>query len=138
MVLTIGLDQSRNGAAAAADGNGAASELPRCLALYSLPEWETLEASLSRTGSFNTVQLLKSVLTEHLEEVQLDAQGRILIPPRLRQHAALEKRAVMVGQINKFHLWSEAAWQARQDALYAELGRVLESPPPELQELSGL
>ena len=36
--------------------------------------------------------------------------GRILIAPTLRQHADLEKKIMIIGQLNKFELWSEAAW----------------------------
>lgn len=41
----------------------------------------------------------------------MDKNGRILIAPTLRQHADLSKKIMIIGQLNKFELWSEAAWQ---------------------------
>jgi MraZ protein len=35
-----------------------------------------------------------------------------LVPPRLREHARLDKRVMLVGQLNKFQLWDEDAWNA--------------------------
>ena len=35
----------------------------------------------------------------------------MLLPPPLRQYANLDKRAMLVGQLNKFELWDEATWQ---------------------------
>lgn len=38
---------------------------------------------------------------------QLDAQGRILLPPELRQVSEITKKAYLIGFNNKFELWSE-------------------------------
>jgi MraZ protein len=43
----------------------------------------------------------------------MDKSGRILIPPRLRGFASLEKRVVLVGQGNKFEIWDEDAWDKK-------------------------
>ena len=50
----------------------------------------------------------------HATECQLDAVGRILVPPPLRDFAGLNKAVVLIGQGNKFELWSEEAWNARR------------------------
>ena len=44
---------------------------------------------------------------------QVDAAGRILVPPALRRYAGLEKRVVLVGQGLKLELWDEVKWQAQ-------------------------
>jgi MraZ protein len=45
----------------------------------------------------------------------MDATGRILVPPALRNYAQLEKAAVLVGQGHKFELWSKDGWDARME-----------------------
>jgi Uncharacterized protein conserved in bacteria len=40
------------------------------------------------------------------------AVGVFLVPPRLREYAKLDKKAMLVGQLNKFQLWDEDAWNA--------------------------
>ncbi|MBA3732487.1 MAG: cell division/cell wall cluster transcriptional repressor MraZ, partial [Gammaproteobacteria bacterium] len=45
-----------------------------------------------------------------------DAQGRIRLPPALREFANLEKRVALVGQGKKFELWNEDTWTEQRDA----------------------
>ncbi|MCY1501516.1 Transcriptional regulator MraZ [compost metagenome] len=49
-------------------------------------------------------------------DLELDSAGRFLVPPRLREYAGLDKRAMLVGQLNKFQLWDEDAWNAISEA----------------------
>ncbi|RUO62474.1 division/cell wall cluster transcriptional repressor MraZ [Pseudidiomarina insulisalsae] len=83
-----------------------------CLLLYPLPEWQIIEQKLTTLSSMNPAERrLQRLLLGHAEDCQMDKNGRILIAPTLRQHADLEKKIMIVGQLNKFELWSEAAWQ---------------------------
>jgi MraZ protein len=43
-----------------------------------------------------------------------NTQGRLLLPEKLRDYAGMEKHIFLVGQLNKFELWSDAAWQAKE------------------------
>lgn len=85
-----------------------------CLLLYPLPEWQIIEQKLTTLSSMNPAERrLQRLLLGHAEDCQMDKSGRILIASTLRQHADLEKKIMIVGQLNKFELWSEAAWQAQ-------------------------
>ena len=46
-----------------------------------------------------------------------DKQGRILLPPVLREHARLEKEVVVIGVSNRIEIWSQEAWNAYNEAL---------------------
>lgn len=86
-----------------------------CLLLYPLPEWEEIERKLVKLPSFNApARRLQRLLIGHATEVELDGSGRILLPPPLREFAALDKTVVMIGQGNKFEIWDEAQWNARR------------------------
>ena len=86
-----------------------------CLLLYPLPEWEEIERKLVRLPSFNKqARRLQRLLMGHATECELDGVGRILVPPPLRDFAGLNKAVVLIGQGNKFELWSEEAWTARR------------------------
>ncbi|SIT66831.1 MraZ protein [Ectothiorhodosinus mongolicus] len=92
-----------------------------CLLVYPLPEWERIERSLmSRPNMNRQVRRLQRLLVGHATEVELDGQGRILLPPPLREYAGLEKRAVLVGQGNKFELWDEEKWAQSRDVWFRE------------------
>lgn len=84
----------------------------RCLLLYPIAEWEEIERKLKRLSSMNPAERrLQRLLLGYADDCEMDKNGRLLIPPPLRQHASLEKKIMLVGQLNKFELWSEEQWQ---------------------------
>ena len=93
----------------------------RCLLVYPLPEWEEIERRLMRLPTLNRkVRRLQGLLIGHATDVELDGHGRILLPAVLREIAALERKAVLIGQGNKFELWDEQAWARRRETWLAE------------------
>ncbi len=85
-----------------------------CLLLYPLNQWEIIEHKLSKLSNFNPEERsLQRVMLGYATECELDGAGRILISAPLRQHAKLEKSIMLVGQLNKFEIWSESEWQAQ-------------------------
>ncbi|GIU46551.1 transcriptional regulator MraZ [Shewanella sairae] len=83
-----------------------------CLLLYPIQEWETVAAKLALLSDTQpTERAIKRLLLGYAHECELDGNGRMLLPPPLRQYANLDKRAMLVGQLNKFELWDEATWQ---------------------------
>ena len=58
---------------------------------------------------------LQRVMLGYATECEMDAQGRILLSGPLRQHAKLEKGLMLVGQLNKFEIWSDTEWYAQID-----------------------
>lgn len=89
----------------------------RCLLIYPLPEWERIERDvLSRPNMDPGVRNLQRLLVGHATECEFDGQGRILLPPPLREFAGLDKRVTLVGQGNKFELWDEQVWNERREA----------------------
>ncbi len=88
-----------------------------CLCVYPLPEWEIIENKLRELASFREEnRRLQRLLIGNAVDLELDGSGRFLVPPRLREYAKLDKRAMLVGQLNKFQLWDEDSWNAVADA----------------------
>jgi MraZ protein len=125
---------------------GAASvvvtQLDQCLAVYSPAEWSRLEAQLAALPAFNKqVKALTRLLASRAADCEIDVQGRILLPPTLRQAAGLTRDAVVVGVLNRFEVWSPEAW----DGFVRESERLLDSAggdipwplPSSLPELVG-
>lgn len=107
-----------------------------CLLVYPLPEWEHIEQKLVRLPSLNrTARRLQRLLIGHATECQLDGNGRILLPPPLRDFAGLEKRTVLIGQGNKFELWDESTWSGLREQWLAETAEA-EELPGDLESLS--
>ena len=84
-----------------------------CLAIYPMPVWLEIERQLDALpGTNRKATRIKRLLIGHATELALDASGRLLVPPELRDFASLDKGAVLVGQGKKFELWDEGAWRA--------------------------
>ncbi|MDG6774013.1 division/cell wall cluster transcriptional repressor MraZ [Thiomicrorhabdus sp. ZW0627] len=101
-----------------------------CLLIYTLDEWEVIERKLMSLPNVDPqARLYQRLLLGHASEMEMDSQGRVLLPSLLREHAKLEKSAILLGQGNKFELWSQEAWDAsRPDMLDTALsGEVSES-----------
>ena len=84
----------------------------KSLLLYPEGEWEPIQQKLMTLSSFKPeIRALQRLLVGYAEDVEMDAAGRVLVPPPLREFAGLDKRIVLVGQGNRFELWDEARWR---------------------------
>lgn len=85
-----------------------------CLLLYPYPKWEDVAERLNALPSFDPYYGdLQMLVLGSAEEVEPDGTGRILISPVLRRFAKLDKSVALVGQVDKFTIWSEDAWMAK-------------------------
>lgn len=104
-----------------------------CLRIYPLPVWQTLEAQLEALPSTDPgVRRVQRLLLGYASDLEMDGNGRVLLPASLRKYAALDRKLVLVGMGKKFELWSEENWQqCRHDATSGEfeLPAVLDAIP---------
>ena len=70
-----------------------------------------ISIELSNDPLNEKIRGLQRLIVGHADDVELDAAGRILVPPALRRYASLDKHVVLVGQGRKFELWDEGQWQ---------------------------
>ncbi len=88
----------------------------RCLLIYPKPTWLDIEEKLKKLPSFDEASRnLQRLYIGNAHDIEMDGQGRVLLPQELRKFANLDKKVALVGQINKFELWDEDTWNARQD-----------------------
>ncbi len=86
--------------------------LDGCLFVYDNSEWELFEQKLKSLPITNkdARQFVRFFLAG-AATVEVDKQGRILVPSVLREFAGLEKDVVMVGVGSRVEIWSKAAWE---------------------------
>jgi MraZ protein len=125
----------REALAAAADGRLVLTAHPhRCLLLYPEPAWEPIRDKVLAASSMNPQSAaIKRLLVGNAREETMDAAGRLLVAPELRQFAELEKQVWLVGQGSHFEIWSDRGWQQQQQAVFALSDQSL---PPGLEDLA--
>ena len=100
-----------------------------CLVIYPLPEWERIEQEIQGLPSLKpAVRRFQRLVLGYATDLELDANGRILLPQSLREYARLDKKLVLVGQGNKLELWAEALWLAERDQALEDSGPDAELP----------
>ncbi|MBU0501479.1 MAG: division/cell wall cluster transcriptional repressor MraZ [Gammaproteobacteria bacterium] len=81
------------------------------LLLYPLNEWTAVVEQLKGMPNADPMaNRFKNLFVGRSVPVEVDKQGRILLPPKHREHVRLDARVVLVGQITKFEVWEEQAW----------------------------
>ncbi len=110
--------------------------LDQCLAAYPPSEWDRLELQLSQLPAFSReVKALTRILASRAVDCALDGQGRILLPPGLRQSAGLGREAVVIGVLNRFEVWSPDTWEGflkDSDRILDDAGLDVHWPPSPL------
>jgi MraZ protein len=108
-----------------------------CLLVYPLPDWEEIERKLTRLPALNKQsRRLQRLMLGHATELEMDSHGRILLTRELREFAGLDRQAMLIGQGNKFELWSEERWSARRDEWLADDKGDEAGLPQELESLT--
>jgi MraZ protein len=89
--------------------------------IYPLPEWERIEQEVQKLpGLKPAVKRFQRLVLGYATDVELDGNGRMLLPQPLREYAQVDKKLVLVGQGNKLELWSEALWLAEREQALQE------------------
>lgn len=106
--------------------------LDNCLFMYTMKNWEVVAEKLgslsmgaSDTRGFNRFMLAGAV------ELEIDSNGRILIPEFLRDYAGLSRNVVFAGVHSRVEVWNEDKWRDYQskilksaDILAEKLGEI--------------
>ena len=109
----------------------------QCLLLYPEPTWSgDIEPKLEALPSLNpAARRLQRLMIGNACDLDIDASGRILVPPKLREILGEERKLVLIGQGRKLELWAESHWNQRSQEMVEAMAGV-ESLPAEMQSLS--
>lgn len=88
------------------------TDVDSCVAAYPLDEWRQLEGRIRKQSTLQKdVRAFLRIFYSGATESPVDGQGRILIPPHLRDRAALTREVMIIGVLNKMEIWSKARWE---------------------------
>ncbi len=85
--------------------------LDGCLFVYSNEEWENFVKGLRNLPGNSEGRKLQRYFMAGAITCEVDKQGRILIPQKLRDQAALKKEVVFVGVLSKIEIWSKERYE---------------------------
>ena len=98
-----------------------------CLLMYPQPAWEPIQAKMMALSSFDKHSAsLQRLLVGYAEDITIDAVGRMLVSPALREFADLEKEVMLVGQGGHFEMWNMTTWRKQLENLMS--GDGIEMP----------
>ncbi len=104
----------------------------RWLDVYPLAAWRQVEKKMLAKRRFDRrARVVRNFLVSGSHECTLDGQGRILVPPLLREYVGLSKDVMFTGEIDTFRIWDKEAWERA----YAEDERLLVENPEIFDEL---
>lgn len=98
--------------------------LDGCLFVYPNEEWQTFVAELKGLPGSKEARQLQRYFMAGAAACEADKQGRILIPSKLREQAALDKDIVFVGVLNKIEIWSKERWESNNS--YENMDEIAE------------
>jgi MraZ protein len=88
----------------------------RCLDVYPFSVWRRLESSLLAKDRVDPRYVrFRNVYVSGAHELAIDAQGRVLLPPLLREYAGIADDVMIVGDVDKFRIWGRQVWQRAFD-----------------------
>lgn len=106
--------------------------LDRCLFVYPMRTWEQLSEKLGAlpVGEPGTRSFIR-LMFAGASDIELDSQGRVLLPDNLKEYAGLGRDVVVAGLFNRLEIWDREAWngykveaEKNTDAIAEQLGRL--------------
>ncbi len=100
----------------------------QCITAYPLSEWKKLAATLT-TGSITPSKLRKlnrAIFTTAFS-LNIDGQGRIVLPIPLRQYASIEEEVIIAGANNYLELWNKEQWEIEKAISQEQTWQIIES-----------
>lgn len=100
----------------------------QCLFVYPQEEWENLSLKLNGLSFVQEeVRKARRMLFGNAFELELDRQGRILLPGSLREYASIGNDAIVAGMGSYIEMWSAELWRANQDDLTNDSAEIAQT-----------
>ncbi|MGI5911643.1 MAG: division/cell wall cluster transcriptional repressor MraZ [Syntrophomonadaceae bacterium] len=102
--------------------------LDNCIFIYPMEEWKTIEQKLkSLPFTRADVRSFARFFFSGASELEVDRQGRILMPLNLREYAGIDKELVIIGVGNRIEIWSLNNWRKYNMDAAASYEEIAES-----------
>ncbi len=101
--------------------------LDNCLFLYTKTEWQKLAAKLAALPiSQANSRAFSRLMLAGAMDIDVDKQGRVILPEYLRKFASLKKELVLTGLYNRIEIWDVKNWELYKGQTEAQSGDIAE------------
>jgi MraZ protein len=102
--------------------------MEKCITVYPISEWKKLADSLTAGPIIpSKMRKLNRAIFATAFNVEIDSQGRIIIPSQLRQYASLNEEVVMAGVNSCIELWGKEQWDKEKSTSWEEAWHIIET-----------
>ena len=99
-----------------------------CIDIYTVDEWEKFADKLQKlSATKRDMRNFVRFIFGNATEVELDKQGRILLPAMLRETVGIEKEVIVMGVGNKVEIWDKAKWEEHQQVISQHISEISEN-----------
>ena len=100
----------------------------KCITAYTIPEWRKLATALTESSlTRSKMRKLSRAIFATAFSTKIDNQGRIAIPPPLREHAQIVDEAVVAGANTYLEIWNKILWEEEKSLSQEQSWQIIES-----------
>jgi MraZ protein len=102
--------------------------LERCITAYPPSEWGKIAESQAVLPPMRSkARRINRLIFANTFRLELDRQGRIILPSALRQYAEIKDTVIIAGVNSCLELWSKENWEAEKSLMDKEAWQIFES-----------
>ncbi len=102
--------------------------MEKCITIYPISEWKKIADSLTSGPIIpSKLRKLNRAIFATAFNVEIDGQGRIVIPNQLRQYAGINEEVVVAGANNYVELWGKEQWESEKVSSQEEAWHIIET-----------
>jgi MraZ protein len=95
--------------------------IDRCLAIYPMEEWQKLAKQVSELPMTDRrARAFRRLVFANASDAVPDKQGRVLIPPRLREYAGFDSEVIVAGLNTYIEVWEPETWSEERERVEGE------------------
>ncbi len=101
----------------------------KCITIYTSSKWQKVVDSLTSSSAIipSKLRKLNRAILATSFSLELDGQGRIVVPVQLRQFAGISDEVVVAGLGSYFEMWDKQRWNTEKTACLEEAWQIIES-----------
>ena len=86
--------------------------LDNSLSIYPIDEWQKTAKKIAALPIYSAdARAFSRLMLSGAMDLEIDRQGRVVIPPYLREYAGLKDQAVVTGAYDRLEVWAKDKWE---------------------------